>query len=134
MVCRDVGVELGAMEEVACNFSLVCQMVPQLEQEADVGGAESTDEVVFESLDGSFRGIDAMIVGFDELDCTVAGGDEFFDGSRGLVVCDIECGSKSFFREDVKDSAEGCNDVITLCRLYWEGKDIVDVVVVCHEE
>ena len=109
-------------------------MVPKVEWEIDVGGAEPTDEVVFESLDGPFCGIDAMIVGFDELYCTVAGGDKFFDGGRGLVVCDIECGRKSFFREDVEDSAEGCDDVFTLCRLYWEGKDVVDVVVVCHEE
>jgi hypothetical protein len=90
-------------------------MVPKLEWEVDIGGAESTDEVVFESLYGSFRGIDAMIVGFNELDCTVAGVNEFFDGGRGLVVCDIEGGSKSFFRESVEDGAEGCNDVFTLC-------------------
>ncbi len=79
------------------------------------GGAESTDEVVFESLDGSFCGVDAMIAGFDELDCTVAGVDEFFDGGRGLIVCDIEGGSKPFYRESVEDGAEGCNDVFTLC-------------------
>ena len=115
MVCRDVGVESGAAEEVACYLGLLCEMVPQLEWEIYVGGAESTDEVVFESLDGSFRGVDAMIVGFDELDCTVAGGDEFFDGGRGLIVCDIEGGSKSFIREDVEDRAESCNDVFTLC-------------------
>ncbi len=115
MVCQDVGVESGASEEVACYFCLVCQMVPQLEWEVDVGGTESTDEVVFEGLDGAFRGVDAMIVGFDELNCTVSGGDKFLDGSRSLVICDIEGGSESFFREGVKDVAEGSNDVITLC-------------------
>ncbi len=90
-------------------------MVPKLEWEVDVGGAKSTDEVVFESLDGLLRGVDAMIVGFDKLDCTVAGVDEFFDGGHGLIVCDIEGGSKPFFRESVEDGAEGCNDVFTLC-------------------
>lgn len=96
MVCQDVGVELGASEEVASYFCMVCQMVPQLEREVDVHGAESTNEVVFEGLDGAFCGVDAMIVGFDELNCTVLGGDTFFDGSRSLVICDIEGGSESF--------------------------------------
>jgi|LakMenEpi03Aug12_release.lakeMendotaPanAssembly.Ray.scaffolds.fasta_scaffold4763456_1 hypothetical protein len=90
-------------------------MVPKVEWEIDVGGAEPTDEVVFESLDGPFCGIDAMIVGFDELYCTVAGGDKFFDGGRGLIVRDIEGGSKTLVCKDVKDCAEGCNDVVTLC-------------------
>ncbi len=71
--------------------------------------------MIFEGLDGAFRGVDAMIVGLDELNCTVSGGDKFFDGGRGLVVCDIEGGSKSFFRESVEDGAEGRNDVLTLC-------------------
>jgi hypothetical protein len=86
-----------------------------LEREVDVGGAESTDEVVFEGLDGAFRGIDAMIVGFDELNGTVSGGDKLFDGSRGLVICDIEGWRKSFFLEGVEDVAESCDDVLTLC-------------------
>ncbi len=46
-------------------------MIPQWEQETDVGEAESTDEVFFESLDSSFH-VDAMIVRFDELNCTIA--------------------------------------------------------------
>ena len=94
---------------------MVCQMVPQLEGEVDVGGAESTDEVVFEGLDGAFCGVDAMVVGFNKLNCTVSGGDKFFDGSRSLVICDVEGRSESFFCECVEDVAEGCNDVITLC-------------------
>ena len=115
MVCRDVGVESGAAEEVACYLGLLCEMVPKLEWKIDVGGAESADEVVLECLDGSLCSVHAMIVGFDELDCTVAGGNEFFDGGCGLIVCDIEGGSKTFFREDVEDGAEGGNDVFTLC-------------------
>jgi hypothetical protein len=134
MVGRDVGVEPGAAEEVASYFRLERKMVPQLEREVDVSGTQSTDEVIFESLDGSFCSIDAMIVGFDELDGTVAGGDKCFDGSRGLIVRYIEGGSKSFVCEGVKDCGEGCDDVVTLCGRYRAGKDVVNVVVICNEE
>jgi hypothetical protein len=76
------------MEEVACNFCLVCQMDPQLEREID---------------DGLFCSIDAMIVGFHELNCTVVGGDKLFNGSCSVIVCDIEGGGKAFVCEIVKD-------------------------------
>ena len=115
MVSRDCGVESGAAEEVACHLGLLCKMVPKLEWEIDVGGAESTDEVVFESLDGAFRCIDTMIVWLDKLNGTVAGSDKFFDSGRGLIVGDVEGGSKSFLCEVVKDCAECCDDVVTLC-------------------
>jgi hypothetical protein len=52
-------------------------MVPQLGRKADVSGAESTDEVVFEALDGSFRCVDAVIVGPNKLNGAVAVGDIF---------------------------------------------------------
>jgi hypothetical protein len=77
MIRRYVWVESGTAEEVACYFCLVCKMVPQLEREADVSGAESTYEVVFESLDGSFRCVDAVIVGLNKLNGAVVGGDNF---------------------------------------------------------
>ena len=115
VVCRDVRVESGAAEEVACNFGLVCEVIPQLERETDICGAESTDKVVFESLDGAFRCIDTMIVWLDKLNGTVAGSDKFFDSGRGLIVGDVEGGSKSFLCEVVKDCAECCDDVVTLC-------------------
>jgi hypothetical protein len=61
--------------------------------------------LVFEGLDGSFRCVDAVIVGLNKLNGAVAGGDNFFNGGRGLIVCDIEDGSKSFFHEGVEDCA-----------------------------
>ena len=36
VVCRDARVESGAAEEVACNFGLVCEVIPQLERETSV--------------------------------------------------------------------------------------------------
>ena len=105
-----------------------------MEWKVDVSGAQPTDEVIFEGLDGSFRGVDAVIVGFHKLNGTVAGGDKCFDGGRSLVVGDIECGRKAFGCEVVEDFGEGGNDVVTLCRRYWKGEDVVDVIVVCNEK
>ena len=103
------------MEKVACNLHLVCKMVPQLEHEVDVCGAEATDEVFFESLDGLFCGADSVIVGLDKLNGAVVGGDKYFDGGHSLIVGDVEGGHKSFCGEGIKYCGEGCNDVVTLC-------------------
>ena len=67
-----------------------------MEREVDVCGAEATDEVVFERLDGLFCSIDSMIVGLNELNGTVVGGDKCLDGGRSLIVGDVEGGCKSF--------------------------------------
>ncbi len=67
-----------------------------MEWEVDVCGAEATDEVVFERLDGPFCGVDSMIVGLDELNGTVTGGETCLDGGRSLIVGDVEGGHKSF--------------------------------------
>lgn len=80
-----------------------------------VGGAEATDEVIFEGLDGAFSGVDPVIVGFDKLNGAVAGGNKSFDGNRCVIVCDVEGGSKSFCGEVVEYCGEGSNDVVTLC-------------------
>ena len=47
-------------------------MIPQLEGKSNVSGAETTDEVVFEGLDGTFCRICAVVVGVDELDLSTA--------------------------------------------------------------
>ena len=91
MIGRDFWVYSGAAEKVACDLHLVCKVVPQLEQEVDICGAEATDEVVFESLDGSFCGVDAGIVGLDKLNGAVMGGGKCFDGSHSLIVGQLLC-------------------------------------------
>ena len=71
--------------------------------------------MVFEHLDGPFRSIDSMIVGFDKLNGTVARGDKCFDGRRCLIVGDVEGGHKSFGGEGVKNGGKGGDNVVTLC-------------------
>lgn len=55
-------------------------MIPQLEGKSNVSGAETTDEVVFEGLDGAFCRIRAVVVGFNKLDLSPAGLHEGFYG------------------------------------------------------
>ena len=95
MIGRDVWIESGSVEEVACDFRLQCQVVPKLEWEVDVSGAQATDEVIFESLDGSFSGVDSVVVGLDKLNGTVTRSDKLFDGRCCLIVGDVEGGGKS---------------------------------------
>jgi hypothetical protein len=66
-------------------------MVPKLEWEIFVGSAEAADEVVFESLYSLLRGVDAMVVGFHKLNCSILLLHEILDGLGCLVVGDIEC-------------------------------------------
>ncbi len=80
-----------------------------------VGGAQTTDEVVFEGLNGTFGGIDLVIVGFDKLDGTILGCDNSLNGHCGLVIGDVEGWCISFCCEDIKSGYEGIDDVFTLC-------------------
>lgn len=61
-------------------------MIPQLEGDVHVHGAESTDEVVFEDFDSLFGGIGPMVVGFDELHLASSSVQKGFDGRGSLVV------------------------------------------------
>ena len=67
-------------------------MVPKLEREVFIGCAESTDEMVFESLYSSFSGVDSMVVGFNELYFSTLLLHEFLDWCGCMIVGDIECG------------------------------------------
>ncbi len=47
------------------------EFVPKLDGEVDICGAEGAKEAVFECLDGSFFGVDAVVMWFDELEVNV---------------------------------------------------------------
>jgi hypothetical protein len=52
--------------------------------------------MIFKRLNCTFGGIDTVVVRLDELHRTVLGLHECFDGSGGLVVCDVEDGFVTF--------------------------------------
>ena len=61
-----------------------------MEREAFVYGGKSRNEVVFESLDGSFGGVDSMIIRLHQLPSNILGFDEVLDGFEAFVVSNIK--------------------------------------------
>ena len=53
--------------QIGSDEYLLSKLVPELEGQFAVCTTETTDEVVFESLDGSFCGLNPIIIGFHEL-------------------------------------------------------------------
>jgi hypothetical protein len=109
-------------------------MVPQLEGEVCIGRAETTDEVVFERLDGAFGGICAMIVGFDKLDLSIAGFHEGLDCGRCLVVSNGKGGFETMRVEAVIDRGESVHDVFSRGGFDGDCKNVIRIVCVGHEE
>jgi hypothetical protein len=62
------------------------EVVPQLKREVSVGGAQATDEMVFECLNRTLSCIGAVIIWLDKLYLPSAGSHERFDGGRCLIV------------------------------------------------
>ena len=58
--------------------------------------------MVFECLDGAFRGVDAVVRRLDELPPAVFVLEEFFDGPACLVVGDVEGGPMALVLSSVK--------------------------------
>ena len=92
LICRNVGSDARAPKDVACDDGLLRQMIPQLKWEIWISGAKAANKMVFERLNRSFGGVDAMVVRFDELDRAFVLLHECFDGCSGLIVGDIEDG------------------------------------------
>ena len=65
---------------------LLEEFVPQLGREITICGAETGDEMVFESLDGSFGGIDTVFVGWNELPFDVLLAEVLGDGMGSFIV------------------------------------------------
>ena len=68
--------------------------------------------MVLECLYCPLGGIDAMVVGLDDLPGTVVIFEECFDGGCGLIVRYIEHGFMSFRGEVLEDCLECRNDML----------------------
>ncbi len=86
-------------------------MVPKLEWEIFVGNAEADDKVVFQSLYSSLCGVDAMVVGFHKLYCSVLLLHEILNGLGCLVVGDVECWFVSVGGEGLEHLLESFHNV-----------------------
>ena len=99
-----------------------------------VGAAESLDEVILEGLDGSFGGVDTVVVGLNELPAAVFGLEESFERSGGLVVRDVEDGLVSLVFQFLKDGLKRVDDGGVLDVGDGAGKDVVVVVIIGHKK
>ncbi len=64
-ICQFGWVDSGASEEVGGVLHLGGKLVPKLDGKVHIGGAEGTDELILESLDGLFGSLDTVIAWFD---------------------------------------------------------------------
>ncbi len=83
-------VNSGASEEVDGVLHLGGKLVPKLDGKVHIGGAESTNESILESLDGLFCTIGAVIAWFNELEATLLWGKVRFDCLCCLIVHDVK--------------------------------------------
>ena len=90
--------------------------------------------MVFERLDGSFSGIDSMVIRLDKLDCAILLLHEVSDGRSCLIVGDVESWLESFAGEDVEDGLESSNDVTVGCRVDRDSEDVVRIICICNKE
>ena len=109
-------------------------MVPQLERKVCVGDAQSTDEVVFEGLDGTFCGVDTMVVGFYKLEAALLLLQVLSDGFAGLIICDAEGRPVSSITECLEDFFVGGNYVVIGSGGNGDGEDVIWIVGICDEE
>ncbi len=65
------------------------KLIPKLERAKHVDGCKGGDKVFLESTDGTFGGVDAMIVRRDQLDFHLVGTDVLFDCLGAFIVHDI---------------------------------------------
>ena len=103
-------------------------MIPKLEGKICIRGAQSTNEVVFEGLDGPFCCVDPMVVGFHKLQAAILLLQVFPDGLAGLVVCDAEGWLVSFVGEGLEDGFVGGDDVVVGRGGDGYGKDVIWIV------
>ena len=66
-VCRDLGVNIGALQEEQLAFCLRNNLAPQMEWECLGGAAEDANEVVLSGLNRLFGDVATMVVGRHKL-------------------------------------------------------------------
>ena len=105
--CR---INAGGAKHVEGVLCLREEFVPQLGREITICGAEPGNEVVFEGLDGSFCGIDTVLVGRYKLPFDVLFAEVLGDGMGSFIVEDIELWLETFCGEVGEDVVKSFDD------------------------
>jgi len=88
-VCREVGMDIGLLEEEKLAFGLRDGLTPEVERESIGGAAKDTDEVVLPCLEGFLGYVSAVVVGGNQLVGHAGLLDLEFVCCRDLVVEDL---------------------------------------------
>jgi hypothetical protein len=88
LICGAVWLDARAAYKIDGVLYLGGKFVPQLNWEVGVGCAQCSNEMIFEGLDGSFGGIDAVVVWFYKLDTDLLGCEVCHDPFLCLIVHD----------------------------------------------
>jgi hypothetical protein len=84
--------------------------------------------VFFESSDGSFGGVDMMVMCRDQLDCHLVGGDVLLNRLGAFIVHDVQCQLVVPSTQNSKDFGEGSNEGGISAQGYWVDNDGVEVI------
>ncbi len=88
----------------------------------------------FESSDGSFGGIDTMVMRRDQLNHHPVGADVFLNRFGAFVVHDVQCWLIVLSMQNGKDFVEGSNEGGISARGHWADNDGVEVIDVSNKD
>jgi hypothetical protein len=102
LICRAGRVDARCPHHIEGVHDLGGQLIPQLEWKVAVCCGEGHDESVLECLDHPFHDIDAVVVGFDELQFAIVLSQELFNIFSGFIVHDVELNVETLLGELIK--------------------------------
>ena len=81
-----MGVEAGALKEIQGEFSLREEAIPQVNWKLFISAAKASNEMVFESANGTFCSIAMVDVGWDQLEINMFSSREILEGTGCFVI------------------------------------------------
>ncbi len=108
-------------------------MVPQLDQEIQIGGWEGGNEGILECLDSALGRVDSVVVGLHELELAFLFSEKFLDIFCCLIFHDIQFWFETFGRQFIKCSYVGFKNSLIIVARYGKSKDGIWLVMVDNE-
>ncbi len=86
---------MGATKEIQGQFSLREEVIPQVNWKLFVGAAEASNEMVFEHVNGTFRSIATVDMGWDQLGIDMLSNHEILEGTGCFIIQSLQLGAES---------------------------------------
>jgi hypothetical protein len=109
-------------------------MVPQLEQEIQIGGCKGVNEDILEHLGSALGRIDPVVVGLHELELAFCFGEKFFDIFCCLIIHDNYFWFETFSRQFIKCNFIGVKNSFIVKAGDGKSKDGVQIVMIDNKE